>query len=160
MKKIIFTALVMGLAVMAYSQKGMRQDNEQRQERMKALRVAYITEQLSLTSDEASRFWPVYNQIEAQREQLRDEDIIPENMDNLSEKDAEALIAKILEKRQKNLDLDKKMVNDLSKVISKEKIARLFASEHQFRRRMASHIRERMEDSGPRGGDRRPGKRQ
>jgi hypothetical protein len=164
MKKMIFTALILGLALMTYAQRGMRPDGEQRHERMKAMRVAYITEQLELTADEATRFWPVYNQIQAQREELRDEDIIPENMDKLSEKEAEALIAKVLDRRQKSLELDKKMVNDLSKVISQEKIARLFASEHQFRQRMASRIKERMEESDGRGkgrgNDKRPSRRQ
>jgi hypothetical protein len=151
MKKTIFTALLLGIALMAYSQRGMRGDQENRHERMKAMKVAYITNQLDLSSEEAAKFWPVYNQIEAKRQELRDEDIIPENINELSEKDSDALINKIMQNREKNLELDKKLVKDLEKVISKKKIALLFSSEHQFRREMASTIKTRMENRESRG---------
>ncbi|MEP4946352.1 MAG: hypothetical protein ABJU26_02325, partial [Flavobacteriaceae bacterium] len=40
-------------------------------ERIKTLKVAYITEKISLTSEEAQSFWPVYNDYEEKKHALR-----------------------------------------------------------------------------------------
>ena len=32
-----------------------------KKDKVKALKVAYITEELNLTTEEAQRFWPIYN---------------------------------------------------------------------------------------------------
>jgi hypothetical protein len=42
---------------------------EERQERIRALKVAYITRELSLSEREAQVFWPVYNKHSELREQ-------------------------------------------------------------------------------------------
>ncbi len=39
-------------------------------EKIKSLKVAFITEKLSLTSKEAQSFWPVYNEFEEKRDAL------------------------------------------------------------------------------------------
>ena len=54
MKKIVFTLLLSCIASIGllYSQ--------EKNERIEALKVAYITKQLQLTSQEAEKFWPVY----------------------------------------------------------------------------------------------------
>ena len=36
--------------------------NESKAERIQALKIAFITQKLQLTADEAQKFWPVYNQ--------------------------------------------------------------------------------------------------
>jgi hypothetical protein len=36
--------------------------NGQRQEKIQALKIAFITQKLKLTPAEAEKFWPVYNQ--------------------------------------------------------------------------------------------------
>ena len=41
-------------------------------EKIKALKVAHITEQLDLTAKEAQAFWPVYNANEEAHYKLRD----------------------------------------------------------------------------------------
>src|SRR6476620_10673268 len=40
------------------------QEDESRAEKIEALKIAFITQKLQLTSDEAQKFWPVYNQYE------------------------------------------------------------------------------------------------
>ena len=39
-------------------------------EKIKALKVSFITEKLELTSNEASKFWPIYNKFETERYKL------------------------------------------------------------------------------------------
>ena len=40
-------------------------------ERVQALKVAFITKQLNLTSDEAEKFWPIYNDYQDKRDAVR-----------------------------------------------------------------------------------------
>lgn len=64
MKKIIFIILcVVGLHVHA--------QDKSKHERIKALKVSFLTEQLELTPNEAEKFWPVYNVYDKQMDQLR-----------------------------------------------------------------------------------------
>ena len=47
------------------------QDDEgKRGERIQALKIAFITQKLNLTTDEAQKFWPVYSQYENEIKQL------------------------------------------------------------------------------------------
>jgi hypothetical protein len=45
----------------------------QQDDRVEAVRMAYITKELSLTSDEAQKFWPVYNNYWDEIKKARDE---------------------------------------------------------------------------------------
>jgi len=74
-KSILCLALVSSIACGAYAQNspnGQRPENckEQKkdwQERFRAEKVAYLTQELDLTAEEAQVFWPVYNQVEKER---------------------------------------------------------------------------------------------
>ena len=57
MKKVFTLLFLFGYLTM------MAQTND-RLERIKAFKVAFITEKLELTTDEAEKFWPIYNQFE------------------------------------------------------------------------------------------------
>ena len=69
MKRILAFALAAIVAMPAL----FSQDRDSWRERIRSERVAFITEELSLTPAEAEKFWPVYNEFrdrkaEAQRE--------------------------------------------------------------------------------------------
>ncbi len=42
----------------------------ERTEKVQALKIAFITQKLELTSDEAQKFWPVYNRYETEIKQV------------------------------------------------------------------------------------------
>ena len=65
-------------------------------EKVKALKIAFMTKRLQLTPAEAKEFWPVYDEYEAKIEQLRMESqqrrmAARETFDQLSEKEMEQL---------------------------------------------------------------------
>jgi Spy/CpxP family protein refolding chaperone len=75
------------------------QDFKEKKEKIKALKVAYITEELNLTSEEAQKFWPIYNtyddkQFDLHHKKMRS--IINKfedgGLDKLSEKEASILV--------------------------------------------------------------------
>ena len=44
---------------------GFTRVNAQNEEKLKAQKIAFITQKLDLTPDESAKFWPLYNQMES-----------------------------------------------------------------------------------------------
>jgi len=114
--------------------------------RIKTLKVAYITEQLSLTSNEAQEFWPVYNQHHQKMENLRSKEReqfegVQTDMSVVSEKDAELLVSSYLLMQEEKNEIDKKFITDLRQVISAKKIILLFRAEKNFKKRLLQQYR-------------------
>src|SRR6478735_12646756 len=111
MKKIIIILVGFFIAASAFAQ-----DEEpvvkdpKAQEKIKAARIAFITERLGLTPAEAEKFWPVYREFSLKREELRKQ--FRENRKNpdpnktveQNEKDALELGLNL---KQRELDLEK-----------------------------------------------------
>ena len=148
MKKLI---LILTLLLSAY---GFAQRDGQMKERIKAQKIAFLTDQLDLTSEEAQQFWPIYNAFEAKAEKVRDKDLREIKMKmrqgNLSDAEANILLDK-LTKAENDLHAAKTtLVNDLKKVISAEKIIRLKAAEDAFNKKLLERLREFREKRGNR----------
>jgi len=127
------------------------QDKEQRIERIKALKVAYISEKLDLTSIEAEGFWPIFNQFEDKQNQLQKQkkQLIkqsnPENASTLSEKETYQIIQeedKIDSETQNN---KRKLVKDLQGVIPNQKIIMLKNLEVEFKQKLLDQIKNHKE---------------
>lgn len=96
-------------------------------EKVKALKIAFITERLQLTSSEAKEFWPVYNSYEKDIRKLR-----------LDSRDGD-----ILENEEKLLQIRKKYGNSFEKMLGKEKTVKLFQAEKDFRNVLIKQLRNR-----------------
>ncbi len=118
-----------------------------RHEKIKALKVAHITEQLGLTAKEAQGFWPIYNASEDKMHALRKterKDImkkIEDNFATLSEADATALIEKSLDVKEKELEAYRALVKNLKGVIPPKKIILLRKAEEDFKRQLLERYR-------------------
>lgn len=142
MKKTFITLLFIALTLSAFGQR------KERQERIKALKVAFITEKLELSSEEAQQFWPVYNALEKQKEALRKEGQNIRkglNFESLTDAEANKLITDMLGLENRKHNLQTKQVNDLLKVIPAKKVILLKVVEDQFNKRMLDEIKKRRE---------------
>lgn len=101
---------------------------------MEALKIAYITKKLNLTTDEAQKFWPVYNQYMADLKKTRQE--TRENFDEL-------------EKDEKVLAVRKKYLGDFSKALSPARANEFYKCEKEFYAFVAKELQERRQN-GPR----------
>ena len=54
-------------SIYSFAQPPMREKKEQ----IRALKVGFITNELSLTADEASKFWPIYNTFDDKQFELK-----------------------------------------------------------------------------------------
>ena len=137
-KLLLITAMTLAFTWSAQGQeKGKRNDW---QDRIKAEKIAYLTDAMDLTSAEAEKFWPVYNRAEA--ETRASWKLIMEAYRAL-EKSIEAgeddkaisvLLDKYLDAREKGDGIERKYTTEYRKILSNDKIARLYIGEENFRR--------------------------
>ncbi|MEM1339054.1 MAG: hypothetical protein AAGF96_14940 [Bacteroidota bacterium] len=117
-------------------------------DRIKTLKVAFITERLELTSAEAQDFWPVYNAYEEKVEALRKKERLRFGsqlpyLDELSENEAAKLLTEytaIQTEKQKN---ESNFLNDLRTVLPSKKIVLLLKAEEDFKKRLLQQVRKR-----------------
>jgi hypothetical protein len=117
-------------------------------ERIKSERIAYITERLSLTSDEAQRFWPVYNDLHKQMEDVKKEQRkarknLSDRLASMADKDVETAMNDDLNRQQRLLDLQRKSLNDLTKILPPKKVAMLLKAERDFKMELLRKMKDR-----------------
>ncbi len=110
-------------------------------EKIEAQRVAFITDRLRLTPDEAARFWPIYNEYRDALKDLRDDIERPELM-SLTDDEASKLIEQHLQQEQKRLDLKRNLVTRLRTAVPARKIVMLHAAENAFNRELLRRAQE------------------
>lgn len=121
------------------------------QDKMKAERVAYLTEAMGLTSSEAEKFWPVYNEMEVERkasfkkvmEAYKELDEAVEA--GKPESEVSALLYNYLKCAEASHSVESRYLPRITKILSMEKVARLFLGEEEFRRQQIT----RWKGGGP-----------
>lgn len=145
MKRLI-TPLLLLVCFVSFAQGGGRM----MQEKIKAQKVAYITEQLNLTAEEAQNFWPIYNAFEDKMHQMRRNDMrkLRESMKDgeLSENEAQKILDDFLALEDKMHSAKKQLAKDLRKVIPAKKIIKLKAAEDGFNRMLMDKLKERRQN--------------
>ncbi len=119
--------------------------------KIKSLKVAFITERLDLDSKEAQSFWPIYNEYEENREAMRERERNQihskiRDAESLSEKGASDLIEKYLNFEEEEEELDKNFIEKISKVISAKKTLLLLRSEYEFKKQLLKQYRNKKND--------------
>ncbi len=141
MKKLLLI-LILSLSISAFAQ------DKDRYERIKALKIAFITERLELNETEAQKFWPIYNAFEAKNQKLRQQFSgrdRKEKFDGLSEQEAKSFLDKMMTADTDKHQLKQQFVKDLLKVLPAKKIILLKATEDAFNRRMMEQFKKRRE---------------
>ena len=119
-----------------------------KREKIKALKTAFITTELSLTPQEAEKFWPIDNAFEDKQFELRHEKMksymkrMDSDLDSMSEKEASSLLSQMESVEEETHQLRKKLVADLKSVISSHKIIKLKKAEEDFNRNLLKQYRE------------------
>jgi hypothetical protein len=112
-------------------------------DRIEAARIAYITDQLELTPQEAEKFWPIYREFTQQRREIRRE--IRETTRHADpNKTDQEIVDQQFQMKQKELDLEKDYSGRLLKVISAQKLRSLPQAERRFRQMILDQIQRRQ----------------
>ena len=114
---------------------------------MMSEKVAFFTVELDLTPAEAQKFWPVYNQIDKERDEANAavfmayfelEKAIKEKK---SEKEISALLNTYIDAVEKQGSINSKADERYRKVLPVAKVAKLYVSEEEFRRQYIRRLR-------------------
>ncbi len=128
-----------------------------RKEKVESMRIAFLTQKLDLSPEEAQKFWPVYNEFHKKREELhkkRKEEMksAKQNFDSLSDKQVEKIVDDEMIFRQKNFELEKEYHSKFKSVLPIKKVAKLYHAEDMFARHLLDKISEHGEHGGKRKG--------
>lgn len=146
MKKILpILLLLMSLSISAQSNK---------RERIKALKVAFITENLDLSEKEAQQFWPVYNAFEKEVSALRYNEFkvirneIRDHRDTMTDDMAKTLLERHEKAEIKMHKIKKEFSNNLSNILSPKKTILLKLVEEDFKKKMFEEFKKRKRERG------------
>ncbi|NOY37542.1 MAG: hypothetical protein GXO83_08195 [Chlorobi bacterium] len=132
----------------------LRAQNQDRIQRLNAQKIAFFTERLNLTPEEAQQFWPVYNAYQqekssinkAKREILQD---INRNSRNMDDKELEELADRFVDYDRQLADIQIKYHQEFKKVLPIRKVVRLYQAEQQFTTFLLRQIQNRRENMQP-----------
>lgn len=117
-------------------------------DRIKTLKVAFITERVGLTSKEAQQFWPIYNEHEETLENIRQRERRElqariSGIQGLSDSDAEALLNNMLELQNERHRAEQEFISDIRTVIPAKKVLLLIKAEDDFKKQLLQQYRKR-----------------
>jgi len=107
-------------------------------EKIKAEKISFFTEKLSLTPSEAQAFWPVYNEFEKKRFDIQRQIHEFEHMDedkvnSLSDSEIDQMTNNYVSSFEKEAMLLKEYNKQFLKVLPKKKVLMMYRTENQFR---------------------------
>ena len=129
---ILFSLLLM----QGYAQDGSR---------IEQAKIGYITNKLNLSSAEAEKFWPLYNEykskIKAIRKEMRMDMKEIQNLDAISDKEAETTLNDIISSEQRTLDLKKEYFVKFKQILPIKKVILLVRAEREFNKEVLMQMR-------------------
>ncbi len=146
MKKIMMIAailiaiIVFGTNVYAQPPQGSP-DGGGKGDKIESLRIAFISQRLNLTPEEAQKFWPVYNQYHTDIKSLR-------NNFGMGPGKPQLTADQSIDFDQKKLDLRKKYKAQFEAVLGKEKVNILYNLEEEFKQKLKELRDERQQKRG------------
>ncbi|MEM6717848.1 MAG: hypothetical protein AAF611_00900 [Bacteroidota bacterium] len=141
-KYITLLLLCFGLSL------GMAQQDGKIREKIKKLRIAFFTENLDLTAEEAQQFWPVYNAYDDINHELRVKNLNKVKRDiqrnpNMSEEEATAALDRIQSIEKQVYENGVNLIAKLRKFLPAQKIIRLKKAERDFNKDLMKQFRDR-----------------
>ncbi len=118
-------------------------------EEISAQKIAFFTQELNLTPQEAEKFWPVYNASwhargKARKEIMRNLEKLNKALDEnppVPDAEIEALSDTYIKSFKKEGDLYISYFNDFKKVLPLRKAAKVFSAEEKFRVMLIKQLR-------------------
>ncbi len=140
MKKITILSIFILLFQISFGQ-------QNKKDRIKALKTAYITEKLNLSANEAEKFWPIYNAYSNENRTLKRQlfgNKRKNDFQNLTEKQADEKLREIMKIENKLHQNKVNLISNLKKIISSKKILLLIRAEKSFNRKLLQQLKQKQ----------------
>lgn len=156
MKNIIaFICISLFFTLSTQSQRG-----KESWKKIKALKIAYLTEQLDLTVKEAEKFWPIYNDYSKNQNKIRSayKDLLRKTLkteiknsniilDSITEQQAKILSSQKLNTDKQLYESQKDFRNKIEGILPYKKILKLQIAEMEFGRKLMRKYKRKRPDS-------------
>lgn len=128
---------------------GEKPSREEMEQKMKVLKMAFITERVSLSEQEAKIFWPLYNDYEDEMQALR-----PNRekgmqgkpqIHEMTDQEIEQIILDRFNMESTQLQLREEYFEKFKKVLPMQKIMQFYKAEHDFKKEIIAKFKERKE---------------
>ena len=156
MKKHVYLLMAIGLlsanvlmGQKPQAAKDSRSDSPELKMDLKAIKTGIITQALSLTSEQAEQFWPIYRQYNEQimalkRDQVNSlSNVQPGDVDQWNDQKVATTLKQLRQNKLKEQELILQMEKELKNVITDKQILQLHLSEERFRRRLINRMKSR-----------------
>ncbi len=129
MKNFILAVTFLAFGFVAQAQEQRDADPVKREQKIKALYVAYISQELKLTEVEAQKFWPVHTEF--------DNEVRSVKLD-MSE----------LDRQQSVLNIKKKYQDKFSRIIGADRTNAFFRNDAEFRKKLVDRLKNMRQQNG------------
>lgn len=133
--------------------KEKKRDRAEVEKAMKAKKIAYISEKVELTPEEAEKFWPVYNEFEEKRMEATKEvfqrmEKAKDKPEDISDADAVKIMSERFDEEQALLDLKLIYHEKYLNILPASKVLMLYEVEMNFRRGLMERMGRRSPENG------------
>jgi hypothetical protein len=150
MKKIFLFTVLLAFGSVTFAQPKDK-NHENRWEKFRAEKVAFLTSNLELSPAEAQKFWPVYNQLEKERWEAQKfrremEERVVEAEESMSDQKIKQLTREFAGSLQKEADLLVDYNEKFLEILPPGKVLKLYKVENEFRMYMIKKFRDRRKN--------------
>ena len=122
----------------------------QRLAQLENAKIAFITNRVALTQDQAQKFWPLYNEFSDRRRDLNRNGRLlrREVTDGMTDQQIRENFNQSFTLRQQELNLEKEYFDKFQKVIALRQVAQLFLAERDFTKEVIRRVAGRPGQQG------------
>jgi len=147
-KKMIMFLMFVGLSLSAFSQ-----------DKVEQLKIAYFSKELNLTTSEAEKFWPIYNEMEGKIKEIRKNrrktsKYLQQNGDSLAADVVKKNTIAIFDNEIAEVNLKKEYYNKIGEAIGYKKASKVYKLEIEFRKKLLHKLQDERGNGGSSGGNR------
>jgi len=111
--------------------------------KLDAWHTAFLTSEMQLTTEEAQKFWPIYNEYKAEMENLeKPVKAIGKTIEQMSDAELRQMIYKELDNEQQRVNMNKKYIDRFLTILPAIKIVRLKKAEREFKKMVLEQWRD------------------
>ncbi|MBB1149433.1 MULTISPECIES: hypothetical protein [unclassified Myroides] len=143
MKRFLLLLILLSFSSISFAQ-------QHSSDQIKSLKIAHITSVLNLTTEEAEKFWPLYNTYDSKISKLRHSAVIhylksneTQDIENLTEKQATEKVQAIETFEEDYCSVRKQFIVDCKKILSNKKILLLKKAEDDFNRKLLKKYKDK-----------------
>ncbi|HVN58543.1 MAG TPA: hypothetical protein VMT63_09620 [Bacteroidales bacterium] len=141
MKKLLSLLILPVLMISSLS------GQEKPRERLEAYKIAFFTKKLELTSQEASRFWPIYNEFQEKKNQIQLEKMrinrdFNQNGLNMTDKEMTDAGDKFIALEMQSSSLALEYHKKFKEILPPVKVLKLYQAENQYRIQLLQELKQ------------------